>query len=423
MIHRYSFTLLAFFCISMLHARVFRDSIYQDNVATVQLLRDGKPAMVPFVQLYSPETFSLHFDDLNAGSDVYNYTMLKCNYDWTASPLEQIMYLDGFLQANITQMDFSMGTKQPYTHYSIDFPNSDMRPKMSGNYVLVVFKQYDNTDTVFVKRFRVVEPLLNITGRTRDALNAELRLSSQDIVFDMDLVALQNVNPRMDIFVDILQNGREDNARRGVKPAIQVGTQLTFDNLDNSATFPGGNEWRFLDLRTLRQKTNITRELTEKNGLAYSELFALPSRGNKEYSPLPDLNGVYYIETRDGFNSNTDGDYSYVRFALKYDESPKGIGDVYVTGLLSNYQLSPDWKMDYDYTRREFFLEKKLKTGYYNFMFANTNPYFQGSVTRMFEGDFARTENTYVVLVYYRDRYQRNDRLVGVAAFNTIMDR
>ncbi|MBL0912606.1 MAG: DUF5103 domain-containing protein [Bacteroidia bacterium] len=423
MLYRFALLLLAVTSPALLEARVFRDSIYKDNIATVQLLREGKPSMVPFVQLHSAETFSLHFDDLNAGSDVYNYTMVMCNYDWTPSPLEPIMYLNGFMQANITQMDFSMGTKQSYTHYSIDFPNADMRPKMSGNYALVVFRQYDNTDTVFVKRFRVVEPLLNITGRTRDAINAELRLSSQDVVFEMDLAAIQNVNPRMDIFVDILQDGREDNARRGVKPAIQVGTQLTFDNLDNSATFPGGNEWRFLDLRTLRQKTNITRELTEKNGLAYSQLFALPSRGNTEYSPLPDLNGVYYIETRDGFNNNTDGDYSYVRFALAYDESPQGMGDVYVMGQMSNYQLSPEWKMDYDYDRREFFLEKKLKTGYYNFMFLNTSPYASYSHTRKFEGDFARTENTYVVLVYYRDRYQRNDRLIGVAAFNTILDR
>lgn len=379
---------------------------------------------MPMIQLGSSEMFNLHFDDLNSQSDVYNYTMVLCDYDWNPSPLQQIMYLNGFFQGNITQMDFSMGTKQNYTHYTLDFPNSDMKPKFSGNYALVVYKNYDNNDTAFVKCFRVFEPILSLKGRIRDALNPEMRMNGQDITFTLDFSGIQNVNPRMDLFVDVYQNGRLDNARRNVKPALHVGNIFTFDNLDNSLTFEGANEWRFLDLRTLRQKTNITRDLVEgRDGLMVSYLFPLPARGEREYTPLPDLNGTYFIETRDGFDSNTEGDYSYVRFSLAYDKGPNQIGDVYVLGQLSNYDKLPEFKMEYDPEMKEYFLTKKLKTGYYNFMFVNDSPFAQISPTRLLEGDFARTENMYIVLVYYRDRYQRTDRIVAATAFSTITDR
>ncbi|HEY8366893.1 MAG TPA: DUF5103 domain-containing protein [Bacteroidia bacterium] len=401
-----------------------RDSVYHSNIQSVQLLRDNKPTLMPMIQLGSSEMFNLHFDDLNSQSDVYNYTMVLCDYDWNPSPLQQIMYLNGFFQGNITQMDFSMGTKQNYTHYTLDFPNSDMKPKFSGNYALVVYKNYDNNDTAFVKCFRVFEPILSLKGRIRDALNPEMRMTGQDITFTLDFSGIQNVNPRMDLFVDVYQNGRLDNARRNVKPALHVGNIFTFDNLDNSLTFEGANEWRFLDLRTLRQKTNITRDLVEgRDGLMVSYLFPLPARGEREYTPLPDLNGTYFIETRDGFDSNTEGDYSYVRFSLAYDKGPNQIGDVYVLGQLSNYDKLPEFKMEYDPEMKEYFLTKKLKTGYYNFMFVNDSPFAQISPTRLLEGDFARTENMYIVLVYYRDRYQRTDRIVAATAFSTITDR
>lgn len=412
------------FLLANISFAAMRDSVYHSNIQSVQLLRDNKPTLMPMIQLGSSEMFNLHFDDLNSQSDVYNYTMVLCDYDWNPSPLQQIMYLNGFFQGNITQMDFSMGTKQNYTHYTLDFPNSDMKPKFSGNYALVVYKNYDNNDTAFVKCFRVFEPILSLKGRIRDALNPEMRMTGQDITFTLDFSGIQNVNPRMDLFVDVYQNGRLDNARRNVKPALHVGNIFTFDNLDNSLTFEGANEWRFLDLRTLRQKTNITRDLVEgRDGLMVSYLFPLPARGEREYTPLPDLNGTYFIETRDGFDSNTEGDYSYVRFSLAYDKGPNQIGDVYVLGQLSNYDKLPEFKMEYDPEMKEYFLTKKLKTGYYNFMFVNDSPFAQISPTRLLEGDFARTENMYIVLVYYRDRYQRTDRIVAATAFSTITDR
>lgn len=415
---------LPLFLLANISFAAMRDSVYHSNIQSVQLLRDNKPTLMPMIQLGSSEMFNLHFDDLNSQSDVYNYTMVLCDYDWNPSPLQQIMYLNGFFQGNITQMDFSMGTKQNYTHYTLDFPNSDMKPKFSGNYALVVYKNYDNNDTAFVKCFRVFEPILSLKGRIRDALNPEMRMTGQDITFTLDFSGIQNVNPRMDLFVDVYQNGRLDNARRNVKPALHVGNVFTFDNLDNSLTFEGANEWRFLDLRTLRQKTNITRDLVEgRDGLMVSYLFPLPARGEREYTPLPDLNGTYFIETRDGFDSNTEGDYSYVRFSLAYDKGPNQIGDVYVLGQLSNYDKLPEFKMEYDPEMKEYFLTKKLKTGYYNFMFVNDSPFAQISPTRLLEGDFARTENMYIVLVYYRDRYQRTDRIVAATAFSTITDR
>jgi hypothetical protein len=60
-----------------------------------------------------------------------------------------------------------------------------------------------------------------------------------------------------------------------------------------------------------------------------------------------------------------------------------------------------------------------LKQGWYNYEYVFLKKgETRGSAT-LFEGSHYETENDYFVLVYYRNPFERYDRVIGTAAANT----
>ena len=92
-------------------------------------------------------------------------------------------YIDGFINEYIRDEEVSNNTLTDYYHYNLDFPNyDDYKITESGNYVVEV---YDETDTLFRKRFQVVEQLCNISSTIRkasDIMDANYR---QEIDFNI----------------------------------------------------------------------------------------------------------------------------------------------------------------------------------------------------------------------------------------------
>lgn len=419
------FILSSLLTISVFSQTSQEDKIYKDNIHTAMVYRAGVPGSFPLIDMSGMDKLELRFDDFNGGSKTYNYTYELCDRDWNPTNLQQMQYLDGFFQQDIAEYAFSFGTKQTYTQYTLKFPVEGMRPKLSGNYILKVYENYDKEDVVLTKRFVVTEGLVKIEGKIRDGLNSVTRLTSQQPVFTVDASNVQHVNPQRDLNVMIMQNQRWDNMKKNVKPAFVTGYKLDFSNIDNATTFPGNNEYRFLDTRSLRMKNDKTILMEEDNlGEMRMKLRKEVSRHDLQYTLLQDINGSFFIANIDGRDGNTDGGYAWIRFSLYCDKTSVDPGDVYIMGQLSGNYLNPEWKMDYNYRTQEYYLEKYLKQGYYNWLFVNANPKEGVENETYFEGSFQRTENTYFVFVYYRDLMQQGaDRLVGVGVINSILDR
>lgn len=401
------------------------DKVYKENIHTALLYRAGVPGSFPLIDMSGTDRLELRFDDFSGGSKTYNYTYELCDRDWNPTGLQQMQYLDGFFQQDIMQYEFSFGTKQAYTHYILNFPSEGMRPKLSGNYILKVYENFDKEDVVLTKRFVITEGLVKIEGRIRDGLSSLTRMTSQQPIFTVDASNVQNANPQRDLNVMIMQNQRWDNMKKNVKPAFVTGYKLDYSNIDNTTTFPGNNEYRFLDLRTLRMKNDKTLFMEEDNlGEMRMKLRKEISRRDLQYTLLQDINGSFFIANIDGRDGNTDGGYAWVRFSLYCDKTSVDPGDVYIMGQLSGNYLNPEWKMDYNYRTQEYYLEKFIKQGYYNWIFVNDKPKEGVENETFFEGSFQRTENTYFVFVYFRDLMQQGaDRLVGVGVINSILDR
>jgi hypothetical protein len=399
------------------------DNVFRKNIQSVQLYRDSAQLSYPIIELSGDAPLSLHFDDFDGGGKTYSYSFIQCNSDWTPSGQPVNWYTKGFLQRDITTMTFSFGTAQNYTHYTVKFPSEEMQITQSGNYIIKVFENYDPENVVLMRRFMVVENLLPISGRIRDGVGGETRAQNHDLLFTINIQKIPGLLPQRDLNVTILQNMRYDNMKSNVKPAFQNSNSLDFSLIDGSNSFEAGNEYRYFDMRTIRIRPDkVTNSIMIDDTL---HLFVKPelSRKGTTYTGYADLNGNYFISTMDGNDPNTEGNYAYVHFALSSEFGPSVVGNVYMVGAMSGNTLNRDWKMDYNYEKKQYYLTKLLKQGYYNYLFVRQEPTTKQSETGFFENSFNRAENNYIILVYYRDLMQRNDRIVGFEILNSFRNR
>ena len=140
-----------------------KDLVYDQNIQTVLLYPPSDQLLAPVIRLNSTDKLRLSFDDMSPESYQFKYTFVHCTEDWQTSDLDQMDYLDGFFEEDITQYEFSLNAIPPYIHYDLVFPERDMQIKLSGNYILKVYlNSSDDEDVIFTRRFFVVEPLVRV---------------------------------------------------------------------------------------------------------------------------------------------------------------------------------------------------------------------------------------------------------------------
>ncbi|MBK9638659.1 MAG: DUF5103 domain-containing protein [Bacteroidetes bacterium] len=93
----------------------------------------------PVIRLGSGETLLLQFDLLDNEIEDYSYRIIHCDPDWKSSELSENEFLDGFNTDQISNYKHSLNTLEDYWHYQLLFPNAQMKPLISGNYLMVVF--------------------------------------------------------------------------------------------------------------------------------------------------------------------------------------------------------------------------------------------------------------------------------------------
>ncbi|MCS6982070.1 MAG: DUF5103 domain-containing protein [Flavobacteriales bacterium] len=401
---------------------VYDDAVYDENIHSVQLYHGEDRLTPPLVGLQGDEPLTLRFDDLSGSAATYTWTLLLCDYDWKPVAWPQNMYLGGALREDITDFRFSFGSPLPYVTYRARVPSENVKPLVSGNYLLYVFRNFDFHAPVLTRRLWVVENIVEPQGFVKDAGGGPLFGKGQDVMFTIDVASLGSVNPFTDVAVSVYQNFRRDNARHNLKPIFVAGSKLDFQLIDGSNTFPGWNEFRLLDLRTLNIRPSRAVALTEdESGIKHVVMAVDSSRSQRPHALYADLNGLGRIITLDGRDPDTDGLYAKVVLRLYAPEGPEITGPVYVLGPWSHGELRQEFQMHYDPVSKIYSLELFLKQGIYPYLYvtgrgSQVSPWY-------YEGSHARTDNNYLILVYFKDPLRRFHRLVGFRNLNSMRDR
>lgn len=379
----------------------------------------------PIMRLNGNDQLELSFDDLDNDVKNYSYTYELCNADWTPAEMSQFEYIKGFSQANITNYRLSSYALTHYTHYVAVVPDANCIPSRSGNYILKVFYDGDASKIAFTRRFLVYDNRVNIGVQLLQPYNPTISRSHQKLQITLNVRELDVMNPAQQIKIWVLQNDRWDNAVHDVPPTFYSGKEIQYTR-DDDFIFPGGQEWRWLDLQSFRfQSDKIEHADYLKNS---TTIYVKPEtdRSQLSYFFIKDYNGHFFIRTTESVNPYSQGDYARVRFSfIPPGNSPFPDKDVYIIGQFTDFDYNDSARMQFNAQRGMYELSFLLKMGYYNYCFATVDrsDALQKPSFEFTEGNHNETENDYTILVYYRSLSGRADELAGFSTLNTLVGK
>jgi hypothetical protein len=389
------------------------DFIYQEKIRTVLLYpaleNPENPTRLlspPIKPLNGTSPLVLEFDDLSGQFEGYRAKIVHCNADWSKSNLNDIEFTFEFNEYPINASEQSFSTKVPYFHYRLELP----RLKLSGNYVVYVYSDRDRKP-VLSRRFMLYENRVNINAQARFSQGIQQQFSDQQIDFTIDYKGYPLNAPQTDLKVVLRKNFRFDQIKTGfkptnVKPFDQV-LEYTFFDLEN--TFPGGNEFRYFDSRTLSARGFGINEMERSD--EFTKLLLFPDKARAgAYIQIDDFNGQYIVDQRESGRGSIEADYTPVLFTLRSEEDPDAT--FYVNGAFNLWQLNDRNRMTYNADTKAYEAEIVIKQGVINYDYTvvrgNTKP-----DEAYIEGNYGATENDYDILIYHRPPAGRADLLVG----------
>lgn len=388
-----------------------RTKTYAESVRSLQVLVDGQPLTLPYIELGTDQSVAISFDELSYDAKSFYYRIVHCNADWTPSSLSSMEYVEGFDNGMITDYEYSQNTTANYIHYSFSVPNEDLSITLSGNYAVEIAQDNDFDNPVAVACFSVYEPLASVEGDVTGNTLKELNGKYQQLEIAVDYRGVQIKNPMNELTVTVEQNGRRDNMRVLARPTFTQVNRLVYQNMAD-LIFEGGNQYRSVDFSSrYTYGAGIERIFAEDN-VYHVVMTPNVSRMMKGVEMGQDADGAYIVNVQEGYYPEIEADYMWVHFWLPADE-PMLQGSVYLMGDLVENRMDVSSRMDYDFENRGYYKDLYLKQGGYNYMYG----YMQKDAEEMtlvpFEGSHWQTENRYVVCVYWRPFGERYDRLIS----------
>jgi hypothetical protein len=394
--------------------------VYGNKIKTVLLYKEGFEMSAPVMNLNSGEHLRLSFDELDPDLKRFRYTIRHCEADWTtSSELVVSDYIDGFQDDAINDFAYSYNTTANYIHYSLVFPTSNLRPKISGNYIIIVF-QDDPDNVVLTWRFMAVEnSALSVTANARQANNVSDRFTRQQVDFTIEYNGMTINDPTREIKIVITQNDRWDNAVRGLTPRFVRGTSLDYTD-EPQSLFNGGNEFRSFDIKSLLYQSERIRKIDYDKSGYNVYLLDDQRRTFKNYVTDKEINGRKLIKNEEhAQNSDIEADYAYVHFFLPF-EMPLSNGQIHILGAVTDWQVNDSSRMNYDFQRKGYEKTLYVKQGYYNYLYIFKDNRTGRSDESLIEGNHWETENEYTIWVYFHPTGTQYDRLIAAQDLNTI---
>lgn len=393
---------------------VYDNKVYNTQIKTVQCYNTQKEQSIPVITLGTTEQLLFSFDDLKGGSRDYWYTIEHCTYDWKSSDISILNYLDGSSEDRIIDYAYSSKTLQKFTHYTLTLPNDQIKPKITGNYLLKVYENGDVNKPVCSQRFFITDKQVNVSTEVIPSNDVALRFTNQKVNVALShTITIQN--PSNDIKVLLMQNGDPLTTKVNIRPTYVKPGSLIYNEI-NGNDFMAGNEFRKFDSRSFRYKGVHVQEISmdSTNNIT---LFQDLNGNAPKYTLQNDDDGAFFIRNQDNRDNDTDSDYAHVLFTL--NAKPPGTdGDVYVVGRFNNFTLTTDNKLTFDAAKQKYSVSMYLKQGVYDYRYVWRNNSTGKVDLTQFEGSFFETENNYQTFVYFRKPGSRWDELIGYSSYS-----
>ncbi len=396
---------------------VYFNEIKKKSIHTVQMYPVNWELTEPIIELNGDNQLLFSFDDITENIQDYSYKIIHCTSNWNNSGLSEFDFIDGFSENQIQEYEHSFNSNVDFVHYSLKIPNDKIQLKLSGNYILEIFEDFDSEKVIIRQRFMILDSKVEIEGNVKHPIAIDLRETHQEVDFSILHPNFNIDNPHSDLQVVLTQNSRLDGSEKNLKPIFIRKDELVFD-YEKENVFAAGNEFRNFDLKSLRYQTRYIKEIYRENEQTHVLLTAGNNRHFKQYIYEQDLNGQFLIDVQERDEPATEADYCNVTFWLPFDNKIKH-GDIYVYGNFCNWTCSDKNKMEYDFETGTYRKTIFLKQGYYNYQYALLENGEKAPDLTYIEGSHWETENNYMIYAYYHDIALNYDMLIGYKTLNS----
>ena len=405
---------ILFFIITSVSAQTEKEVTPPYNIKTISFVQNERN-IIPILKL--GEGFQLQFDDLFSNEANYYYEIIHCDYNWNPSGILKNEYLEGFDSQRIQDYTNSFNTLQIYSHYKLAIPNQfTQQLKISGNYMIKVLDE--NKEVVFSRKLILYEDLATVPIQVKRARTVDNIETKHNLDFTVKSSTITFQNPLKNIKVLLLQNGQLDSGIKNIIPQYTIGNDLIY-KYDTQTQFWAGNEFLYFENKDIRSASNNIARIDANTAVYGSYLYTNAARANFPYSYAQDINGDFVVNNINAANEEIEADYAWVYFSLSAPAF-RLKKNIYVGGMFNNYNLTPEYKMDYNPKKGIYEKAILIKQGFTNFKYIIANDKGVIDYENAIDGNFYQTENDYTILVYYKESIGRYDRVVGKGTANSL---
>jgi len=398
-----------------IEAQTIEEKVHLPRIRTVQIHRQGETLSPPVIALHSGKKITLRFDDLNGGSQTYSYKLIHCNARWEPDDLFESEYISGQMNGEIYHYESSFNTLKAYTHYWLNIPNETMKPAISGNYVLMVYQNYNPSDTVLTRRFRITEDRTRIQADVERINRLSPDKPNQELNLKIHTGNIPVRDPQTNLKIAITKNFHGEKLLEDTRPS-SINDNLISYQMNKNLAFRGGNDFHHFNTKNTDFAGENIRAIRFIRNNFHFRLEPDSDRTYQSYKKKQDLNGRFRIDKENADDPRTEADYVFVFFTLKgISFDPEG--NYHVAGGFNNWKLNERNRMNYNGEDQNYQKRILLKQGYYDYKYIyqsnnRTHPY-------RISGNHARTENEYGIYIYFRDYEKGYDRLIGHTLVNS----
>ena len=276
----------------------------------------------------------------------------------------------------------------------------------------------ENKEVVFSRKLILFEDLVTVPIQVKRARVVSKIETKQNLDFTIRSNSITFQNPMKNVKVLLMQNGNLNTGIQNVVPQYTIGNDLIY-KYDTETQFWAGNEYLYFENKDIKAAGNNIAKIDSNTAIYGSRLFTNAARANFQYSNNQDVNGNFVVKNINSENSEIEADYAWVYFSLSAPTF-RSNKDIYVTGMFNNYNLTPEYKMDYNPANALYEKAILIKQGFTNFQYTIADKKGVIDYENAIDGNFYQTENEYTVLVYYRAGIDRYDRVIGKGTANSL---
>jgi len=387
--------------------------IFDEAFHTLRIDVNGDHMAPPVLLLDSDDTITFSFDEIAESNSYLRYSLVHCNANWTESSLVESEFLDGFNFGDVDDYEYSRMTATHYVNYRVTLPNDRFRFKISGNYLVRVYRDDDPDTTLLQARFMVSESTATVDADVLSVTDIDYNDAHQQVSVRVDATNAEVEDVFNDMMVYVSQNGRLDNEVMVRQPLRVSGKTAYYEHL-RQLIFPAGNEYRRMETVSTTYPGMNIESVDYHYPFYHATVVTDYPRSADKYIYDQTQNGRFFVREYNSDNSDTEADYIVTHFTLDAPELPGK--HIFLDGDFTLRRFDPQSMMTYNRATGLYEKTLLLKQGAYNYQYLTVGTGDRSGDTSTIEGDFHPTRNEYLVKVYTRRRGERYNRLIGVTA-------